>query len=367
MPSLPDVVRPTLARLIACLALMLPAAAPAAAADAPGVGIAAIRVTDPVSRQPADGFVFYPSSQATPGPIMIGPYPVAARFDAPPLPGAKPLVAISHGNGGSNLGHHDLATYLASHGFVVVTINQLGDYFRDTSKVGHIEMFAGRPVQLQAAITYLLDDPQWKPLIDPARIGVAGFSAGGYTALMLAGARPRFDRFISFCDQHPDVQDVCDPRAELEAEARRQGQTLEQFFHRVQEQLGIYGNTADPRIKAAFAMAPLSLLFHEHSFDQVNIPVFLYYGQNDHVLLPDFNAKHIAPLIRHLYAIKEIPHADHWVFLPPCSPALAKDIPAMCQDPPGVDRSHWHRQINADALAFFRQTLGVTGQQQRGQ
>jgi len=50
--------------------------------------------------------------------------------------------------------------------------------------------------------------------------------------------------------------------------------------------------------------------------------------------------------------------ADGFVFYP-SSPALAKDIPALCQAPPGVDRARWHRQINVDALAFFRQTLGV--------
>jgi len=54
-----------------------------------------------------------------------------------------------------------------------------------------------------------------------------------------------------------------------------------------------------------------------------------------------------------------VPHADHWVFLPPCSTELAKDIPAMCVDPAGVDRAKVHEQVNADALAFFRKTLDV--------
>jgi predicted dienelactone hydrolase len=52
--------------------------------------------------------------------------------------------------------------------------------------------------------------------------------------------------------------------------------------------------------------------------------------------------------------VTEVPKADHWVFLPPCSPALAKDIPALCSDPAGVDRAKVHAQIEADALAVFR-------------
>jgi predicted dienelactone hydrolase len=267
-------------------------------------------------------------------------------------------VLISHGNGGSDLGHHDLATYLASHGFVVVTLNHLGDYFRDTSKVGQIEVLAGRPVQAKAAISAVLDDPRWKPLVDPNRIGIAGFSAGGYTALMVAGARPRFDRFVAFCNQYPQDQDVCGHRRDAEAQAARQGKTITQALDDMQGQLGRYGDTADPRVKAAFAMAPLSLIFDEHGFDNVRIPVFLYYGQNDQVLPPEANARHIQPLIKTLYAVKEVPHADHWVFLPPCSPELAREIPLLCADPAGVDRAKVHAQVNADALAFFQKTLG---------
>jgi predicted dienelactone hydrolase len=343
--------------LASLLALLIPVAG--FAADVTGVGIAALRIPDPVSGKMTDGDVFYPSSQPTNGTVTLGPYHVAATPEAPAIPGAKPLVILSHGNGGSDLGHHDLATYLASHGFVVATLNHPGDYFRDTSGVGHIEVLAGRPVQVKATISTLLADPRWRALIDPGRIGVAGFSAGGYTSLMVAGARPRFDRFIAFCNRYPENRDVCGHRAEFEAAAARKGKSLEQVLTEMQGQLDRYGDTADPRVKAAFAMAPLGLVFDDHSFDQVHIPVYLYYGENDHVLPPEANARHIRPLIHSLAGVKEIPKADHWVFLPPCSPELVKEIPAMCSDPQGVDRAKAHAQINADALAFFRKTLEV--------
>jgi hypothetical protein len=54
-----------------------------------------------------------------------------------------------------------------------------------------------------------------------------------------------------------------------------------------------------------------------------------------------------------------IPKAGHYVFLSPCSPALAKDAPGICKDPQGVDRVAVHREINARALAFFRKSLGM--------
>ncbi|SFS07066.1 Predicted dienelactone hydrolase [Dyella sp. OK004] len=346
-------------RWLAALLWLLPLAL--SAQSATGVGMVSIRIPDPVSGGQTDGYVFYPSSQPVHGATAIGPYEVAAVPDAPALPGTRPLVVISHGNGGSRLGHHDLATYLASHGFIVATLNHPKDDFQDTSGVGHAEVLAGRPLQVKSTITTLLADPHWKNLIDPERIGVAGFSAGGYTSLMLLGARPKFERFIDFCDQHPEVKDVCGTRAKLEAEMAKQGRTIRDYLADVQNDMGHWGDTADPRVKAAFVMAPLSLVFDEAGLAPIHAPMFLYYGQNDHVLPPADNAKHIRPLLKNLMAVKEVPKADHWVFIAPCSTALAKEAPTICTDPAGVDRAKVHAQINADALAFFRKTLKLPG------
>jgi predicted dienelactone hydrolase len=153
--------------------------------------------------------------------------------------------------------------------------------------------------------------------------------------------------------------DMCGPEPAFRAEAAKAGLTMEQLFGVMQEHLDKYGPTADPRVKAAFAMAPLSLIFDDHAFDNVTAPIYLYYAENDTVLRPDFNARHIQPLIHTLYAVKEVPKAEHWVFLTPCTPALAQDIRTMCSDPEGVDRAKVHATLNADALAFFRKTLHV--------
>lgn len=323
-----------------------------------GVGFQHIAIHDPVNGGTMPGLVFYPSTRAA-GETTIGPYHVAASPDAPAIPGAKPLVVISHGNGGSDLGHNQLATYLASHGFVVATLEHPKDNFHDVSGVGTASVLVGRPIQIKATITTLLDDPHWKPLIDASRIGVAGFSAGGYTSLMVVGAVPQFRRFIDFCHRYPNDQGVCHEARRMTAEAQSHGHTIEQVMDGVQGQLARWGNTADPRVKAAFVMAPLSLIFDQQGLTHVDRPVFLYYGQHDHVLVPQENAEHIRPLLKTLVDVKRVPLADHWVFLDPCSPELAKDAKEICSDPPGVDRVQVHRQLQADALAFFRKTLDV--------
>ncbi|HEX5439192.1 MAG TPA: hypothetical protein VFW98_18710 [Gemmatimonadaceae bacterium] len=338
--------------------LLAPCALRAQAAT--GVGFHAIRIHDPVSDSTMPGYVFYPSAQT--GSTWVGPYHVAAITDAPAIPGARPLVVISHGHGGSDLGHHDLATYLAGHGFIAATLEHSGDNFHDTSGNGHARVLVGRPIQLSATISALLADPHWKELIDAHRIGVAGFSAGGYTSLLLVGAVPRFDRFIGYCHRHPEDTETCGLVKQLAERQRATGESVAEYAAALQDSLSQWGRTADPRVKAAFVMAPLSLVFDRAGAASIDRPVFLYYAENDHVLLPSENALHLKPLIRTLAGVKMVPRAGHYVFLAPCSAALAKDIHDLCTDPPGVDRTAVHARIDADAVAFFRKALHVSPQ-----
>ncbi len=336
------------------LALILLLIPPIALGDVvTGVGFAAVRIHDPVNGGEMSGYVFYPSAKAS-GVTWVGPYELHATENAAPVPGAKALVMISHGHGGSDLGHHDLATYLASHGFIVAAITHPKDNFRDTSGDGHGVVLGGRPVQISAAVSYLLQNPRWQPLIEPSRIGVAGFSNGGYTSLLLVGAQPQFTDIVRHCRLHPDDRNVCDPVAKLEAQG-----VLEQAIHDLQSGLHRWGNTDDPRVKAAFVMAPFSSLFDAAGLAHIDRPVFLYYAQDDRVLLPRYNALHIVPLIKTLAQIRMVPKAGHYVFLAPCSRELAAQAADVCKDPPGVDRVAVHQQIDAAALAFFRTELHV--------
>lgn len=336
--------------------LLLTAPLPVFGQPATGAGFAAITIDDPVNGGTMPGYVFYPTTHAD-GVTWVGPYELHATRDALPILGTKPLVVISHGHGGSDLGHHDLAIYLASHGFVVATLQHPFDNYLDDSSDGQPKVMIGRPIQVKATISMLLGNPRWGKLIDPNRIGVAGFSNGGYTSLLLVGAVPQFTRFISYCKAHPRDLSMCGRAKQLTARLAKQGLTVNQYFTAMQGQFRRWGNPDDPRIKAAFAMAPLSLIFDKPGVASVNRPVFLYYGQDDHVLNPAYNVLHIAPLVKSLADIKMIPRAGHYVFLSPCSAQLTKEAPDICTDPPGVDRAAVHRQIDVDALAFFRKEL----------
>ncbi len=96
-----------------------------------------------------------------------------------------------------------------------------------------------RPVDIRLAISFLLADPNWGRMIDPDRIGVAGHSQGGFTALWAGGAEVSRDRYLAFQRGWRNNRMVPDHlRRELPLDP-------EPALH-----------VRDPRIKAAFAMAP---------------------------------------------------------------------------------------------------------------
>lgn len=282
--------------------------------------------------------VIYPAA----GPAAsseLGPYRVAATPSMDIVEGRHPLVLISHGHGGSALGHHDLATALADAGFIVAAIEHAGDSHRDQSGFGTERVLLGRAWQMSALLDLLLADPQLGPHIDADRVGVAGFSAGGYTSLLLLGATPDFARREAYCAAQPDDAEVC---VELPA---------------IIERLPVSRATTDPRIRAGFVMAPFAIFFDAASLARVDAPVFLYGAMADRVLLPAYNVLPVRDALPRLHTFRGITGAGHYVFLAPCNPGMSKALPVLCVDPPGIDRSALHSQINADAVGFFRETL----------
>src|SRR3546814_354022 len=124
----------------------------------------------------------------------------------------------------------------------------------------------------------------------------------GYTSLLVVGAEPRFDRFLSYCERHPGDAGTCGLVEQLGDGAKDAVATLQAEFARL-------GRTSDPRVKAAFVMAPQGISFDASGAAAIDRPVFLYYGEDDRVLLPSENALHVAPLISTLAGIRSVPNA----------------------------------------------------------
>lgn len=305
----------------------------------PLVGFASRLATDPVGGQPLKIAVFFPpQTMSAFNATHVGAYWVEAA-EAIPQAGTHPLIVISHGHGGGRLGHHDLAEALARAGNIVAAVEHSGDSYADPSRFASDKVLLGRAWQVSATITELLADPLLGPLIDPQRIGVAGFSAGGYTALTLIGAKPEFERWAGYCKRHPTDTEFC------------VGQK------KVKLTISDPAPTYDARVKAALVMAPLGIYFGESAFNDVTAPVQLWWAENDSVLARDENLDPVKSHLASMTDFEEIKAADHWVFIAPCSAALEADAPRLCADPPGVDRRAVHRQLAERAVRFFNDSL----------
>ncbi len=138
------------------------------------------------------GAIWYPCA-GEPKRVELGDLAVAVDYGLQGVKdcrvtGAKlPLIVISHGTNGWFGGHHDTAAALADAGFVVAAINHPGDSAKDNARSGELSVFLSRPADMIRLIDFVLNDWKGKAIVDPARIGLFGFSAGGYTSLELIG------------------------------------------------------------------------------------------------------------------------------------------------------------------------------------
>ncbi len=324
---------------LSLLAVSLLAPCGAARADAPFHAgyLTLTAAADP----PVPVSVWYPTSLPE-TPFRAGPFTIDATRDAPVAPGRRRLVVISHGTLGSDLGHRDLAEFLARFGLVVAAPRHLGDSYDQPQGQGTDVQMIGRPWQIVATLDAVLADPRLAPAIDPARIGMAGFSAGGYTTLVIAGAVPRFTLWQEHCAAHPGDRELCRGGAADTVAMRmtRPGWTLPH----------------ETRVKAAVAMAPVGVFFDAAGLAGIDIPLKLYEATDDHVIVNAWNTDHVLALLPHPAEHRTVP-GDHFVFLAPC-PEAAAALPQLCTDAPGIDRAAIHREINGEILDFFDRSLG---------
>jgi predicted dienelactone hydrolase len=323
-------------------ALLFPATAfDRARAEDFGAGFLDLELTDPVEGGPMPAVVFYPT-RGDGGSTQVGPFTIEATRDAPPAPGSYPLIVHSHGTGGSHLGHHDTLAALARAGFVAAAVEHPRDNFHDTSGFATDLQLIGRPHHIVALIDALLAHATVGPLVDRDRIGMAGFSAGGYTALLIAGAVPDFSLMGEYRKAVP--YDPLRWRADAAGKQRRK------------PDLKV---VAEPRVKAIFLMAPaLGYVFDKKGLAKVEVPVRLYRPTADEVLAHPWNAERIAKMLPKPPEYQLVEGAGHYVFLPPCPMLLALRLPNICKDPRGIDRAAFHLRLNAEMVDFFRRTLG---------
>ena len=278
--------------------------------------------------------VWYPSDGAE-APVPLGLDSQSVALKAGIAGKGHGLILMSHGTGGWYGSHDDTARALARAGFVVAAVSHTGDTFDDRSRATRM---ADRAPQLSRTLDYMTRVWRGHDAINLRRIGVFGFSSGGFTALVAVGGVPDLALIAPHCVEHPTYFDCNLVRQSGDA-APPNGPWR-----------------SDTRIRAAVIAAPaLGFTFAPRGLSKVKVPVQLWRAERDSVLPHPLYAEAVRGLLPVTPDYRVVDGADHYDFLAPCGPGLAKASPQVCK--PGFDRSAFHASFNTDVVAFFQRTL----------
>src|SRR5262245_21143489 len=188
--------------------------------------------------------VFYPAAirerSATPFAMPFFTKLDLYKDAEPAFGGSKhPLVMFSHGRGSNGLYYAWFAEFLAARGYIVAALNHYRANTYDSTIAYLANKLWQRPRDVGLSISFLLNDPFWGTSIDADRIGVAGHSQGGFTALWVGGASINPEKYLAF------------------QRGWRNNQMVPQYLR---NELPLDAAPAldvhDKRVKAVFAMAP---------------------------------------------------------------------------------------------------------------
>lgn len=305
--------------------------------------------------------VWYP---AQPGvqqqPLTIGP-PGAPLFvagssavDAPVAQGRWPILLLSHGNGGSARMMGWFGTALAHSGYVVVAVDHPGNNGVDAMTEAGSILVWNRVDDLAAALAAVQTDPALAPHVDAARLGLVGYSAGGFTALVAAGAQPDMSRLAAFCKASPK-DGVCMPQAEnpeITVERRMAAAAtpeLAPWVVRSAEDRRI------PNVRAVFLMAPAIVqAFEPGELAQLEAPLSVVVGDADAVASPASNSEVIAEANGNA-RLQVLPLVGHYDFLADCTELGRKRAGKLCEVK--ADKPATHQAAIQQARSLFDSAL----------
>ncbi len=268
--------------------------------------------------------VWYPAEPSDQDPITYDGFYAGGAFEGatPICNGPRPVLVFSHGNSGVRWQSPFFTEYLASHGWVVVAPDHVGNTLFDMGDVPFAEVILRRPLDLQDSFDWLVaetgraDSPLFGCIDETNGYAVAGHSFGGFTAYSTAGAS--FD--------HPTT--------------------------------GVAESRTDDRVWAAIAMAPWDVGGRLNTgMAEISVPVLTLGGTLDVTTPWTMIAGLHETLTTTPRFLGEFPEAGHFSFAPVSCLVFEGD---GCGDG-FLDLETFTTLVNASSLAFLEGAQGVEG------
>src|SRR5258708_5546478 len=330
---------------------------PPAALALPAAVQATVGVTEIASKDGDPVTVFYPSS-AEEKPLKRGPFTLNFASQGALVPGNRRLIVVSHGSAGSPWVHSDLARALVEGGFVVAVPEHRGDNFKDFTSAGP-ESWKRRPAEVSRAIDATGQDPRFAPLLALDKVGMYGMSAGGHTALSLAGGRWSPAQFKDHCEAHiaEDFYSCVGLATRLNGDfLDGLKKTIALTVIRWRFEDATWYTHADPRVAAIVAAVPYAADFDMDSLAAPRVPLALVTARQDKWLLPRFHSDRVLKACAVCERLGDFPNGGHGALLSPFPPGRSGLGAELMNDPPGFDRSVLP-EMDRRIAAFFRKHL----------
>lgn len=273
-----------------------------------------------------------------------------------------PLIVISHGFGADRKFLTYLAEHLASYGFVIASIEHPGSNVAALTTLLQETTVGEIPDQSEASrllpatefidrpqdVSFVLDHLDWlnqyshvlKGKLNTDEVSIIGHSMGGYTALVLAGAR------LSL----PELQDFCQNQRSVDLSPADWLQCAATDVEKPHQSL------ADHRIRQVMLFNPIvGQLFGQHGLQGVRVPTLMLTGTEDPV----------TPAIsQQLWPFEQLPSEKYLVtairgtHLSVGDPAYLN--PALTENPlirerPGYETDALRRFVRGISLSFVMQ------------
>lgn len=194
--------------------------------------------------------------------------------------GPYPLVVLSHGYSLGRTSYAWLAEHLASRGFVVVAPQHFE--LVDETLADFWQAAITRPQEVVSVLDYVemqaADGGPLAGLIDTESVAVVGHSYGGYTALVMAGARFDIDGMEALCAA---AADAGDPNAWLCDLILPSVDDMAALAGLDETPIGLWPSRGDARVDAIVTMAGDAYFFNEAGLAEVTIPVMALGGTAD--------------------------------------------------------------------------------------
>lgn len=180
-----------------------------------------------------------------------------------PWKSGMPVLVHSHGHQGFAGNSARLMCHFATHGWLAVAPEHVGNTLGDTPPVRPLALWFHRPLDVRAALDLVAAPPAGDPLegtVDMGRVAMSGHSFGTYTAWAVAGASFDTASIQGECDAGNVAE--CTPGA-----------------------LSVFKtDLGEPRAKVVVPMAGgRSAFFGESGYDAARVPVLLMSGSLDPV------------------------------------------------------------------------------------